>query len=72
MLIQWSTLKDTSTWYNFSDHVAGSANGHVVKDLNPYSDILFRVIAINQHGMGKPSNATTGQECKTPGASESR
>ncbi|CAB3990725.1 contactin-4-like isoform X1 [Paramuricea clavata] len=68
ILIQWSASRDTSTWYNFSDHVAGSADGHVVKGLNPYSDIVFRVIAANQHGMGKPSNVTAGQECKTPAA----
>ena len=72
ILIQWRASRDTSTWYNFSDHAAGSADGHVVKGLNPYSDIVFRVIAANQHGMGKPSNVTTGQECKTPAASKYR
>ena len=68
ILIQWSRSSDTSTWYNLTDHVAGSANGHVIKELNPYSDIVFRVIAVNAVGMGRPSN-TTKKECKTPAAS---
>ncbi|XP_028407908.1 contactin-3-like [Dendronephthya gigantea] len=71
ILIQWRTSRDTSTWYNFSDHVKGSANSYVLKNLNPYSDIVFRVIALNEHGMGKPSNSTKGQECKTRAAKPS-
>jgi hypothetical protein len=50
--------------------VERSANGHVVRELNPYSDIVFRVIAVNEYGQSAPSDSTSGQECKTAQASE--
>ena len=68
--IQWSTPRDAGAWYNVTDHVAGSANGHVVRGLRPYSDIVFRVIAENKYGRSVPSDATSGDECKTAEASK--
>ena len=68
--IQWSASPDTSTWYDVADHVAGSANGHVVRGLQPYSNIVFRVIAENRYGKSVPSDSTSEQECKTAEASK--
>lgn len=68
--IQWSTPRDAGTWYDVADHVAGSANGHVVRGLRPYSDIVFRVIAGNKYGKSVPSDTTSEDECKTAEASK--
>lgn len=68
--IQWSTSRDTTTWYDVANHVAGSANGHVVRGLQPFSNIVFRVIAENRYGRSLPSGTTSGQECKTAEASK--
>ena len=50
--------------------MAGSANGHVVRGLQPYSNIVFRVIAENRYGKSVPSDSTSEQECKTAEASK--
>lgn len=69
-VIQWAVSRATSMWYNVTERAPGSATGHVVRGLNPYSDLVFRVIAVNEYGRSKPSDTTSGQECKTPETSE--
>ena len=50
LLIQWRSSRDNDTWYNYSDQVQGSSETRVMRGLNAWSDISFRVIAINKYG----------------------
>ena len=70
LLIQWRSSRDNDTWYNYSDQVQGSSETRVMRGLNAWSDISFRVIAINKYGMSKPSKPTEGNTCKTPASSK--
>ncbi|XP_046841633.1 contactin-6-like isoform X2 [Xenia sp. Carnegie-2017] len=68
VFIQWSVMENMTMWYNVTDNmtVSGNLEGRIVKGLNPYTDIVFRVIAENVYGLSEPSNYTKGQTCKTP------
>ena len=65
-------MENMTMWYNVTDNmtVSGNLEGRIVKGLNPYTDIVFRVIAENVYGLSEPSNYTKGQTCKTPADSK--
>ena len=69
--LQWGIIShDTITWYNASDHVQGNVEGHILKGMKPYAEIVFRAFAENVDGLSESSNVTKGPTCKTPAESK--
>ena len=68
LIIQMAMSYGDAEWHNISERVAPNVDEKTIKNLSPWTQYRFRVLAINKIGTSAPSEPTQFKECRTPAA----